>query len=102
MVQELCTFSLTMTGQNDVDEALSLLCIPVSRQCNGSRVISVFSNCGRTENKIAQPSILLLFESCSFLQVTRASKTSRMSSKFGQIGLRAAELAALGRLEKSP
>ena len=26
----------------------------------------------------------------------------RTSSKFGQIGLRTAELAALGRLEKSP
>ena len=38
----------------------------------------------------------------SYLQVTRTSKTSRTSSKFGQIGPRTAELAALERLEKSP
>ena len=35
----------------------------------------------------------------SYLQVTR---TSRTSSKFGQIGPRTAELAAYERLEKSP
>ena len=38
----------------------------------------------------------------SFLQVTRTTIKSRTSSKFGQIGLMPAELAALGRLEKSP
>ena len=37
-----------------------------------------------------------------FLQETSTSLTSRMSTKFGQIGPRAAELATLGRLEKSP
>ena len=40
--------------------------------------------------------------SSSYLQVKRTSITSRMSLKFGQIGPRTAELAALGRLEKSP
>ena len=40
--------------------------------------------------------------SSSYLQVTRTSITSRTSSKFGQIGLMTAELAALERLEKSP
>ena len=35
-------------------------------------------------------------------QVMRTSITSRTSSKFGQIGPRTAELAALERLEKSP
>ena len=40
--------------------------------------------------------------SSSYLQVTRTSITSRTSSKFGQIGPRTAELAALERLEKSP
>ena len=34
----------------------------------------------------------------SYLQVTRTSITSRTSSKFGQIGPRIAELAALERL----
>ena len=43
-----------------------------------------------------------LIRSSSYLQVFRTSITSRTSSKFGQIGPRTAELAALGRLEKSP
>ena len=42
-----------------------------------------------------------LIGSSSYLQVTRTSITSRTSSKFGQIGPRTAELAALERLEKS-
>ena len=44
---------------------------------------------------------LFLIGSSSYLQVTRTSITSRTSSKFGQIGPRTAELAALERLEKS-
>ena len=43
-----------------------------------------------------------LIGSPSYLQVKRTSITSRTSSKFGQIGPRTAELAALERLEKSP
>ena len=43
-----------------------------------------------------------LIGSSSYLQVTRTFITSRMRSKFGQIGRRTAELAALGHLEKSP
>ena len=43
-----------------------------------------------------------LIGSSSFLQVTRTTITSRTSSKFGQIGPKTAELAALERLEKSP
>ena len=42
-----------------------------------------------------------LIGSSSYLQVTKTFKTSRTSSKFGQIGQRTAELAALERLEKS-
>ena len=42
-----------------------------------------------------------LIGSSSFLQVRRTTIiTSRASSKFGQIGLRTQELAALERLEK--
>ena len=37
----------------------------------------------------------------SYLQVTRTSITSWTSSKFGQIGPRTAELAALERMKKS-
>ena len=44
------------------------------------------------------PSILI---GSSYLQVTRTSITSRTSSKFGQIGPRTAELAALERMKKS-
>ena len=43
-----------------------------------------------------------LIGSSSFLQVMRTSIRPRTSSKFGQIGPRTAELAALERLEKSP
>ena len=43
-----------------------------------------------------------LIGSSSYLQVTGTSITSRTSSKFGQIGPRTAELAALEHLEKSP
>ena len=43
-----------------------------------------------------------LIGSSSYLQVTRTSIRSRTSSKFGQIGPRTAELAALERLKKSP
>ena len=43
-----------------------------------------------------------LIGSSSYLQVMRTSIRSRMSSKFGQIGPRTAELAALERLEKCP
>ena len=43
-----------------------------------------------------------LIGSSSYLQVTRTFITSRTSSKFGQIGPKTTELAALERLEKSP
>ena len=45
---------------------------------------------------------LVLIRSSSYWQVTRTSITFRMSSIFGQIGPRTAELAALERLKKSP
>ena len=48
------------------------------------------------------PSFLIGSSSYMYLQVTRTFITSRTSSKFGQIGPRTAELAALERLEKSP
>ena len=42
---------------------------------------------------------LFLIGSSLYLQIMRTSITSRTSSKSGQIGLRTAELAVLGRLE---
>ena len=46
------------------------------------------------------PSFFIGFS--SYLQVMKTSIRSQKSSKFGQIGSRTAELAALERLEKSP
>ena len=43
-----------------------------------------------------------LIGSSSYLQIIRTSIRSRTSLKFGQIGPRTAELAALERLEKPP
>ena len=43
-----------------------------------------------------------LIRSSSYLQVTRTSITSLTSSKFGQIGPRTAELAALESMKKIP
>ena len=41
-----------------------------------------------------------LIRCSSFMQITRTTIMSRMSSKFGQIRLRTAELAAIERLKK--
>ena len=70
------------------------------------------SNFGQTLTPCASEKLLynvvttlapsFLIGSSSYLQVKRTSITSRTSSKFGQIGPRTAELAALERLEKSP
>ena len=54
------------------------------------------------ENVVSTLAPSFLIGSSSYLQVTRTSITSRTSSKFGQIGPRTGELAALERLEKSP
>ena len=54
------------------------------------------------ENVVSTLAPSFLIGSSSYLQVTRTLITSRTSSKFGQIGPRIAELAALERLEKSP
>ena len=54
------------------------------------------------ENVVTTLAPSFLIGSSSYLQVTRTSITSRTGSKFGQIGPRTAESAALERLEKSP
>ena len=45
---------------------------------------------------------LFLIRSSSFFQVTRTTIKSGQSLNFGQIGLRAEELAVLERMEKFP
>ena len=67
-----------------------------------SRVICPCASEKLTYNVVNTLAPLFLIGSSSYFQVTRTSITSRMSSKFGQIGPRTAELAALERLEKSP
>ena len=57
---------------------------------------------GRKASTQTNKQISFLIGYSLFLQVTRSFITSRMSSKFGQIGLRTAELAAHELLEKSP
>ena len=57
---------------------------------------------GKMENVVSTLAPSFLIGSSSYLQVTRTSITSRTSLKFGQIGPRTGELAALERLEKSP
>ena len=68
-----------------------------------SRVICPCASEKLTYNVVNTLAPLFLIGSSSYMQVTRTSNiTSRTSSKFGQIGPRTAELAALERLEKSP
>ena len=55
-----------------------------------------------TDNVVVTLATSFLIGSFSFLQVTRTTITSRMSSNFGQVRPQIAELAALERLEKSP
>ena len=54
------------------------------------------------ENVVTTLAPSFFIGSSQYLQVTRTSITSRTSSKFGQIGQRTAEEAALERREKSP
>ena len=66
-----------------------------------SRVICPCVSEKLTYNVVNTLAPIFLIRSSSYLQVTRTSIISRTSSKFGQIGPRTAELAALERLEKS-
>ena len=67
-----------------------------------SRVICPCASGKLMYNVVNTLAPLFLIGSSSFLQVRRTTIKSRSSSKFDQIGLWTAELAALGRLEKSP
>ena len=66
-----------------------------------SRIICPCASENLTYNVVNTLAPLFLIGSSSYLQVTRIFITSRTSSKFGQMGPRTAELAALERLEKS-
>ena len=66
-----------------------------------SRVICPCASEKLTYNVVNTLAPLFLIGSSSYLHTCRTSITSQTSSKFGQIGLRTAELAVLERLEKS-
>ena len=67
-----------------------------------SRVICPCASKKLMYNVVNTLAPLFLTRSSSFLKVMRTSIKSGPSSKFDQIGPWTAELAALGRLEKSP
>ena len=67
--------------------------------CPWQRIAPIGLIWGNVVSTLA-PSFLI--GSSSYLQVTRTSIISRTSSKFGQIGPRTAELAALERMKKIP
>ena len=71
----------------------------MSMATDSSHRVTMGKMLGHVVNTLAP---LFLIGSSSYLQVMRTSITSQTSSKFDQIGPRTAELAALGRLEKSP
>ena len=60
------------------------------------------SMCYNGVNVVSTLAPSFLIRSSSYLQVKRTFIRSRTSSKFGQIGPRTAELAALERLKKIP
>ena len=67
-----------------------------------TRVICLYASEKFLYNVVTTLAPSFLIGSSLYLQVTRTYITSRMSLKFGQIGPRTTELAALGHLEKSP
>ena len=67
-----------------------------------SRVICPWASEKLTYNVVNTLAPQFLIGSSSYLHTCRTSITSQTSSKFGQIGPRTAELAALERLGKSP
>ena len=69
---------------------------------NNSRVICPCASEKLMYNVVNTLAPLFLIGPSSYWQVTRTSIISWTSLKFGQIGPRTAELAALERLEKFP
>ena len=67
-----------------------------------SKVICHFTSEKLMYNVVNTLAPLFLIRSLSFLQVTRTTITSLTGWKFGYIGPRTAELAAIKRLVKSP
>ena len=92
---------LILAGNEDMHESLDEFKFRPDTDTN-TRVICPCASEKLLYNVMSTLAPSFLIGSSSYLQVTRTSITSRTSSKFGQIGPRTAELAALERLEKSP
>ena len=92
---------LILAGNEDMHESLDEFKFRPDTDTN-TRVICPCASEKLLYNVVSTLAPSFLIGSSSYLQVTRTSITSWTSSKFGQIGPRTAELAALERLEKSP
>ena len=88
---------LILAGNEDMHEILDEFKFRTDTDTN-TRVICPCASEKLLYNVVSTLGPLFLIGSSSYLQVTRTSITSRTSSKFGQIGPRTAELAALERL----
>ena len=91
---------LILAGNEDMHKSLDEFKFRPDTATN-SRVICPCASEKLMYNVVNTLAPLFSIGSSSYWQVTRPSMTSRTSSKFGQIGPRTAELAALERLEKS-
>ena len=92
---------LILAGNEDMHESLDEFKFRQDTTTN-SRVICPVGSEKMIYNVVNTLAPLFLIGSSSYWQVMMTSITSRTSSKFGQIGPRNAELAALERLEESP
>ena len=91
---------LILAGNEDMHESLDEFKFRPDTDTN-TRVIYPCASEKLLYNVVTTLAPSCLIGSSSYLQVTRTFITSRASSKFGQIGPRTAELAALERLEQS-
>ena len=92
---------LILAGNEDMHESLDEFKFRPDTYTN-TRVTCPCASEKLLYNVVTTLAPLILIGSSSYLQATRTSITSRTSSKFGQIGSRSGELAALECLEKSP
>ena len=92
--------NLILAGNEDMHESLDELKFRPDTTTN-TRVNCPCASENLMYNIVSTLVPSFLIGSSSYLQVMRTSITSRKSSKFGQVGPRTAELAALERLEKS-
>ena len=92
---------LILAGNEDMHGSLDEFKFQPDTATN-SRVICPCASEKLIYNVVNTLAPLFLIGSSSFLQVRRTTIKSRPSSKFDQIGLWTAELAALERLDKSP